>query len=440
MDVTVIGAGLAGCEAAHKIAESGYSVKLVDCKPKLFSPAHKSANFAELVCSNSLKSDERGTAGGLLKNELRALGSFLLRCAEKCKVPAGGALAVDRELFSKSVTESIKTHPNITVASETANDWNDGELTVVATGPLTVGGINDALKRRIGDSLGFYDASAPIVDACTIDFSKCFSANRYGKGDSDYLNCPLTKEEYSAFVAELAGAERANLHEFDKREIFEGCMPIEVMAARGEDSIRFGPLRPVGFVHPETGKRPYAVVQLRAENAERTMYNIVGFQTNLKFGEQKRVFGMIPALKNAEFVRYGVMHRNTYINSPRELDCYSRLKNSKNTFIAGQLSGVEGYVESIASGLIAGLNIVRALKKQEPLLLPPTTIIGSLYRYITSPNPNFQPMNANFGILPPLAEHVRDKAKRKEEYCARSERDLLEFKKANDLIDLSEKM
>ena len=268
------------------------------------------------------------------------------------------------------------------------------------------------------------------MDASTIDYSKCFSADRYGKGNGDYLNCPLTKEEYTEFIAELKAAERAKLHDFEKREIFEGCMPIEIMASRGEDAIRFGPLRPVGFVHPETGKRPYAVVQLRAENVEKTIFNIVGFQTNLKFGEQKRVFGMIPALKNAEFVRYGVMHRNTYINSPRELDCYSRLKNYPNTFIAGQLSGVEGYVESIASGLIAGINVVRTLQNKSPLLLPPTTIIGSLYRYITTPNVNFQPMNANFGILPPLDEHIRDKAMRKEAYCVRSERDLLEFKQS----------
>lgn len=434
MDVTVIGAGLAGCEAAYQIAKRGYNVRLIDCKPQIKSAAHRSNNFAELVCSNSLKSQERFTAGGLLKTELGILDCFLLQEAKKVSVPAGGALAVDRELFAENVTAAIKNHSNIYIESKQAEDWNTDELTVIATGPLTLGGLNDCIKSRLGGALGFYDASAPIVDTLSIDTSKCFTADRYGKGNGDYINCPLNKQEYLQFVTELVAAQTAELHDFDKREIFEGCMPIEVMAKRGEDSIRFGPLRPVGFTDPVTGKRPYAVVQLRAENKERTMYNLVGFQTNLKFGEQKRVFSMIPALANAEFLRYGVMHRNTYVNAPDELDCFSRLKKYPNTFIAGQLSGVEGYVESIASGLVCGLNAVKILENKPPLVFPETTVIGSLLKYITTCNSDFQPMNANFGILPPLEEHIRDKSLRKQEYCLRSERDLLEFKKENDLV------
>lgn len=434
MDVTVIGAGLAGCEAAYRIAESGFYVRLCDCKPHKFSLAHSSPDFAELVCSNSLKSDEPNTAGGLLKRELRMLGSLLIDTAMYARVPAGGALAVDREIFAKLVTAKISAHPRIEIVSETAEEWNDDELTVIATGPLTCGELAASIERRIGKSLGFYDAAAPVISSESIDYDKCFCASRYGKGDGDYLNCPMNKEEYIAFVTELIGAERAHLHDFEKREIFEGCMPVEIMAERGIDTLRFGPLRPVGFTDPNTGKRPYAVVQLRAENADKTMYNIVGFQTNLKFGEQKRVFGVIPALHGAEFMRYGVMHRNTYINSPNELDVYSRLKKSKNTFIAGQLSGVEGYVESMASGLYCGINVSRILSGKEPVALPDTTVIGSLYRYITTPQKDFQPMNANFGVLPPLGEHVRDKAKRKEEYCRRALADLSEFQKTSDLI------
>lgn len=433
-DVTVIGAGLAGCEAAYKIAQSGYKVKLIECKPKQFSPAHKSENFAELVCSNSLKSDERATAGGLLKAEMRSLGSLLIKLAESARVPAGGALAVDREIFSHSVTKAISEHKNIRIVNETASDWQDGELTVIATGPLTVGGLASSLERRLGSSLSFYDAAAPIVDAQSIDMNECFAASRYGKGESDYLNCPLEKQEYIEFYESLISAERAELHEFDKRDVFDGCMPIEIMAERGVDTMRFGPLRPVGFINPRTERRPYAVVQLRTENAQKTMYNIVGFQTNLKFAEQKRVFGMIPALRNAEFLRYGVMHRNTYINAPRELDRYSRLNRFPNVFIAGQLSGVEGYVESIASGLMAGINVSRVLGGKEPLALPPTTIMGALFGYLCAPNADFQPMNANFGVLPPLQTHIRDKAKRKEEYWDRSLRDLAEFQKENNLI------
>lgn len=433
-DVTVIGAGLAGCEAAYKIAQSGYKVKLTECKPKQFSPAHKSENFAELVCSNSLKSDECATAGGLLKAEMRSLGSLLIKLAESARVPAGGALAVDREIFSHSVTKAVSEHKNIRIVNETASDWRDGELTVIATGPLTVGGLASSLERRLGSSLSFYDAAAPIVDAQSIDMNECFAASRYGKGESDYLNCPLEKQEYIEFYESLISAERAELHEFDKRDVFDGCMPIEIMAERGVDTMRFGPLRPVGFINPRTERRPYAVVQLRTENAQKTMYNIVGFQTNLRFAEQKRVFGMIPALRNAEFLRYGVMHRNTYINAPRELDRYSRLKRFPNVFIAGQLSGVEGYVESIASGLMAGINVSRVLGGKEPLTLPPTTIMGALFGYLCTPNADFQPMNANFGVLPPLQTHIRDKAKRKEEYCDRSLRDLAEFQKENNLI------
>lgn len=432
--VTVIGAGLAGCEAAYQIARKGIPVRLIDCKPRTFSPAHKSGAFAELVCSNSLKSDEYGTAGGLLKAELRALKSMVLQEAEIARVPSGGALAVDREIFSERITNVVKSHPLISVECSIVEDWDISSPTVIATGPLTLGGLNKTLYDRTGGSLGFYDAAAPIVSAESIDFEKCFAASRYDKGDADYLNCPLDKEQYREFVRELNFAERAQVHDFDKREIFSGCMPIEIMAQRGEDTIRFGPLKPVGFTDPESGRRPYAVVQLRAENVEKTMYNIVGFQTNLKFGEQKRVFGLIPALKNAEFLRYGVMHRNTYINAPIALDCYSRLKRYPLTFLAGQITGVEGYVESIASGLIAGINIARICKEEEPILLPDTTVIGSLYRYITAPNADFQPMNANFGILPPLETQVRDKKKRKAEYFDRAMRDLKEFQKTNNLI------
>lgn len=432
--VTVIGAGLAGCEAAYRIAESGFSVRLIDGKPRERTQAHHSGDYAELVCSNSLKSDEEGTAGGLLKAELRMLGSLLLRVANETRVPAGGALAVDREKFAARVTEIVRSHPNIRTEEETVADWRDDELTVLATGPMTQGALAASLRRRIGDSLGFYDAAAPIVDGASIDESRCFTASRYGKGEGDYINCPLDKDEYETFVRALVSAERAQLHAFDRREVFESCMPIEIMAQRGEDTVRFGPLRPVGFIDPRTGKRPYAVVQLRAENAQKTMYNLVGFQTNLTFGEQKRVFSLIPALANAVFLRYGVMHRNTYIDAPRVLDEYSRLKAYPRTLIAGQLSGVEGYVESMASGLVCGINAVRLLRGETPLAFPPETMIGSLYRYLVSPNADFQPMNANFGILPPLTPPVRDKQKRKEGYCERAKESLREFQKSNHLI------
>ncbi|MCI8412770.1 MAG: methylenetetrahydrofolate--tRNA-(uracil(54)-C(5))-methyltransferase (FADH(2)-oxidizing) TrmFO [Clostridia bacterium] len=433
MNVTVIGAGLAGCEAAYKIAQSGYTVCLIDCKPAARSAAHKSDSFAELVCSNSLKSDVPDTAGGLLKAELRMLGSLCIRTAEQVRVPAGGALAVDRELFAQKITEQIQNHPNIQIVCQTAQDWNDEELTVIATGPLTVGKLNESLARRLGESLGFYDASAPVIDAASIDNSKCFTASRYGKGQDDYINCPLNKEEYLSFVQELVSAECATLHDFDKRELFDGCMPVELIARGGVDSLRFGPLRPVGFTDPATGKRPYAVVQLRAENAQKTMYNLVGFQTNLKFAEQRRVFSLIPALAHAEFLRYGVMHRNTFVRSPQELDKYSRLKRFPRTFMAGQICGVEGYVESMASGLFCGINAVRLLQGKPLVSLPPTTMLGSLYRYITSFAGDFQPMNANFGILPPLVPAVRDKAKRKTAYCERSLSDLREFQKDGQL-------
>ena len=431
-DVTVIGAGLAGCEAAYKIAQSGYTVTLCECKPLTRSPAHHTDTFAELVCSNSLKSDEETTAGGALKRELRAAGSLLLAVAQECRVPAGGALAVDRALFTQKVTDVIRNHPRIAIEHRVVTDWGSG-ITVLATGPLTVGGLADTLKARVR-ALSFYDAAAPVVSAESIDMQRCFRADRYGKGESDYLNCPLDKDEYTAFIAALTTAQCAKLHDFEKREIFEGCMPIEIMAKRGEDTVRFGPLRPVGFTDPHTGKRPYAVVQLRAENSARTMYNLVGFQTNLTFGEQKRVFSMIPALANAEFLRYGVMHRNTYLHAPDTLDAYSRLLCAPNVFVAGQLSGVEGYVESMASGLMCGINAVRLLRNQ-PLVIPPeTTIIGALMRYLSSPNENFQPMNANFGLLPPLATHERDKQKRKALYVSRALADFEEFQKANDLI------
>ena len=418
-EITVIGAGLAGSEVALSLAKAGIRVKLVDCKPTRKSPAHVSDDFCELVCSNSLKSNDPLTAHGLLKSELRALDSQVLAIADICAVPAGSALAVDRKVFAKKVTDTILSNKNITVVNETVKSLGDN-LTVIATGPLTLAPLDNAIAEKFGN-LHFYDAEAPIISAESIDMENAYFSARYGKGNpEDYLNCPLTKEEYETFYNALISAERADKHEFEKGEIFEGCMPVEIMALRGKDALRFGPMKPVGLMHPITGKRAYAVLQLRKENAQGDMYNLVGFQTNLKIGEQKRVFGLIPALKNAEFLRYGVMHRNTFINAPSAISEFFRAKKFPNLFIAGQLSGVEGYVESIASGKAVALHLIRILQNKTPIALPSDSLIGALSNYVASENANFQPMNANYGLLAPINE--RDKTERKRKMSARSKK------------------
>ena len=420
--ITVIGGGLAGCEAAFAAANRGVKVELLEMKPKKKTPAHKSDNLAELVCSNSLKAARPDSAAGLLKEEMRRLGSVCLPAADKSAVAAGGALAVDREIFSRLVTEKIKNHPNITVKEECVTQIPDNGITVIATGPLTDSALAEDIGRLSGGgNLSFYDAAAPIVTAESIDMEKAFFASRYGRGTDDYINCPMNKEEYTAFYNELVTAETAPLHEFDRPlKVYEGCMPVEVLAKRGEDSIRFGPLKPVGLKDPRTGHRPWAAVQLRRENSAGTLYNLVGFQTNLKFPEQKRVFSLIPGLENAEFVRYGVMHRNTFINSPELLAPELSLKSNGNIFFAGQLSGVEGYMESAASGIVAGINAAAKLKGEKPLVLPEFTMIGALLHYICDGSvTDFQPMGANFGILPPLDTHIRDK---RERYAALAKR------------------
>ena len=419
--VRVLGAGLAGCEAALWLAEKGVEVELFEQKPARKSPAHKSENFAELVCSNSLKADRPDSASGLLKAEMDLLGSHILPVARKVRVAAGGALAVDRDAFSAGVTQLVEDQPNITVVRKEVTELDESLPTLVATGPLTDGALAAAIAEVTGgDELTFYDAAAPIVTAESLDMSRIFAASRYGRGEADYLNCPFNKEEYEAFHAALVAAERAQLHEFDGNlTVYEGCMPIEVMAGRGADTMRFGPLRPVGLVDPATGHRPWANVQLRRENEAGTLYNIVGFQTNLKFGEQKRVFSMIPGLANAEFARYGVMHRNTFLNSPRLLDQGLRLKGHENLWFAGQITGFEGYMESAACGLLAARSLWAALNGRSYEAPPADTMLGQLTRYITSENKNFQPMGANMGLLPPLAEHIRDKRLR---YAAISQR------------------
>ncbi len=426
--ITVIGAGLAGCEAAMQIANRGIKVDLIEMKPFRKTPAHKSDNFAELVCSNSLKANRVDSAAGLLKEEMRMLGSVCLSAADKCSVAAGGALAVDRDLFSSLITETVRNHPNINIIEKVVTELPADSVTVVATGPLTDGSLAEHIATLTGsENLSFYDAAAPIVTKESIDFSKAFFASRYGKGTDDYINCPMNKEEYDLFYNELINAESAVLSEFDKPvTVYEGCMPVEILAERGEDSIRFGPLKPVGLRDPRTDRRPWAVVQLRRENAEGTLYNLVGFQTNLKFPEQKRVFSLIPGLSNAEFMRFGVMHRNSFINSPKLLNKDLSLRQNENIFFAGQLSGVEGYMESAASGIVAGINAVAKLKGEEPLILPKFTMIGALLGYITDEAvTNFQPMGANFGIIPPLREHIRDK---RERYAALAERSIQKFK------------
>ena len=422
MKFNVIGAGLAGTEAAWQIANAGEKVTLFEQKPLKRSPAHKSDDFAELVCSNSLKAARIDSAAGLLKEEMARLGSLTVPVARECSVAAGGALAVDRNIFSFCVTEKIRSHPNITVVNSAVEDIpaDHGSVTIVATGPLTDGAMSESIKSLCGDYLSFYDAAAPIITADSIDMDIVFGASRYGRGgESDYLNCPFNKEQYENFISELVNAQGAVLHDFD---VYEGCMPIEKLAKRGADAPRFGPMKPVGLIDPKTGHRPWAAVQLRRENSAGTMFNLVGFQTNLKFGEQKRVFSMIPGLENAEFVRYGVMHRNSFLDSPRLLSKTFQLRKQPNVFFAGQITGVEGYMESAASGIIAGKNAVRAAYGKSPLELPPVTMTGALCSYISDETvKDFQPMGANFGILPPIEPKIKDK---KQRYAALAERAL----------------
>lgn len=442
--INVIGGGLAGTEAAYQIAKRGIKVKLYEMKPNKYSPAHSNQNLAEIVCSNSFKSNLHTNACGLLKEELRVMDSLLIKIADSTAVPAGQALAVDREIFAKKVTEAIKSNPNIEVINEEVVDLEkliEEAITIVATGPLTA----DELAKNISkitaqDKLYFYDAAAPIVTKDSIDFNIAFWGDRYEqerekdeeigawkerlkntKEKQNYINLPMNKEEYENFYKNLIDAEVVELHHFEKREIFEGCMPIEIMAKRGEDTLRFGPLKPVGFTDPRTGKRPYALVQLRQDDTEGNIFNLVGFQTNLKYGEQKRVFSMIPGLENAEFVKYGVMHRNTFIDSSHLLTNTYKMKNIKNLYFAGQITGVEGYVESISSGLMAGINASNEFYGKEEFTLPIETMTGALANYISTPNEKFQPMNANFGIVPGLEKRIKDK---KEKYKVLADRAL----------------
>lgn len=412
--VNVIGAGLAGCEAAWQIARAGVKVRLYEMKPKKFSPAHHSENFCELVCSNSLRSNQITNAVGLLKEELDIFSSLIMESAHRAAVPAGAALAVDRDIFSSYITDKIRSHPNIEVISEEVLSINEDEITVVATGPLTSDGFSKYLSEFLGEEdLHFFDAAAPIVEASSIDMSKAFLASRYGKGEACYINCPMNESEYNAFYEALITAEEAELHDFDKDsqkdlKVFEGCMPVEVMAKRGKDTLLYGPLKPVGLPCPDTGKDAYAVVQLRQENLDKTTYNLVGFQTHLTFPEQRRVFSMIPGLENAVFLRYGVMHRNTFINSPKILGNSYEMRKKPNIFFAGQMTGVEGYLESCASGLVAGISAARLALGKEPVSFPALTALGSLANYVSRGNmSDFQPMNINFGIIPPLEKRVK---------------------------------
>ena len=428
--ITIIGGGLAGSEAAYQIAKRGIKVKLYEMKPDKFTEAHSNKNLAEIVCSNSFKSNLHTNACGLLKEELRKLDSLLIKIADETKIPAGQALAVDRELFSQKVTEELEKNPLIEIIHQEVTEIEkiaEKGIVIIATGPLTSDGLSKEISKITGeDKLHFYDAAAPIVTKESIDFNIAFFGNRYEqergkdetiddwkeriqKQEASYINLPMNKEEYEKFVEELINAEVVTLHEFEKREIFEGCMPVEVMAKRGKDTLRYGPLKPVGFDDPRTGKRPYAVIQLRQDNELGTIYNIVGFQTNLKYGEQKRVFGMIPGLQNAEFVKYGVMHRNTYINSTKLLDSTYNFKDNKNIYFAGQLTGVEGYVESKTSGMVAALNAVAQIKNESRIEFSNLTMIGALAKYISTANDKFQPMNANFGIVPELSKKIKDK-------------------------------
>ena len=419
--VTVIGAGPAGSECAWQLAKRGIGVKLIDMKPQKMTPAHKSRYFSELVCSNSLRSDELSNAVGLLKAEMRAMDSLFLESADLNRVPAGGALAVDREGFARTITERLSACDNIEIVSEEVSELPEGDV-VVASGPLSSDAIAGTIRTLCGEEgLHFYDAVAPIVTLESVDLSSAFFASRYDKGTADYVNCPMNKEEYLRFVTELANAQEAAVHGFDDGAVFEGCMPVEVMARRGVDTLRYGPLKPVGLIDPRTGKDNYAVVQLRKDNAEGTLYNLVGFQTHLTFGEQKRVFSMIPALHDAEFVRYGVMHRNTFLNSPRLLDRYYRLRSEPRISFAGQMTGVEGYVESAASGMLVGIETAARLLGLPPVDFPEETAVGALAQYISSGSiGEFQPMNINFGIISPLGYRVKGKRNKNAEISARS--------------------
>ena len=432
--VTVLGAGLAGSECAWQLAKRGINVKLIEMKPVKMTPAHTSPNFAELVCSNSLRSDELTNAVGLLKAEMRAMGSLIMESADANKVAAGGALAVDREGFSKYITDKLKSLPNVEVVSAEATEIPEGEV-VIATGPLSSDAIAEKIAALCPDSdLHFYDAFAPIVTLESVDMDSAFFASRYDKGTADYVNCPMDKDEYLAFVEELTHAKEAEVHGFDDGGVFEGCMTVEVMARRGVDTLRYGPLKPVGLIDPRTGRENYAVVQLRRDNADGTIYNIVGFQTHLTWGEQKRVFSMIPALKNAEFVRYGVMHRNTYLNSPKLLDRYYRLRTDGRISFAGQMTGVEGYVESAASGMLVGIETAARVLGMEPVDFPQETAIGALSLYVSGGSVgDFQPMNVNFGIISPLGCRVKGKRNKNAEISKRS-LEIIESLKAKEVF------
>ncbi|MBR4627717.1 MAG: methylenetetrahydrofolate--tRNA-(uracil(54)-C(5))-methyltransferase (FADH(2)-oxidizing) TrmFO [Ruminococcus sp.] len=436
--VNVIGAGLAGCEAAWILAQNGIGVRLFEMKPERFTPAHKYKGFAELVCSNSLKAARLESAAGLLKYEMEMLGSLTVPCAKENSVEAGGALAVDRERFSDAVTEKITSHPLIEVVPGEVTELPEGTV-IIATGPLTAGKMADIIRELCGDGLSFYDAAAPIVTAESLDREKVFYASRYDRGDADYINCPMNKEEYLAFHSELIAAERVQLKDFETHpfSVYEGCMPIEELARRGVDTMRFGPMKPVGIDDPKTGRRPYALVQLRRENREGTLFNLVGFQTNLKFGEQKRVFSMIPGLENAEFMRFGVMHRNTFINSPELLNSDFSMRQHPDIFFSGQMTGVEGYMESAASGLLAGIAAARRIRGLEPLMLPRDTMTGALSAYVSDPfnSGKFQPMGANMGILPDIGVRIKDK---KERYGAYAERAVSSLKRELERIGYGE--
>lgn len=436
MKAAVIGAGLAGCEAAWQLNMEGIETELYEMKPQKRSPAHKTDLFAELVCSNSLKAQRLNSAAGLLKEEMRTFSSVCVESALENSVPAGGALAVDRDLFSKAVTEKIKACKNIIIINEEVTSLPEADAVIIAAGPLASDGISKTIHTLCRDGLSFYDAAAPIVSAESVDMDFAFTQSRYDRGgEDDYINCPMNKEQYEAFYEAIISAESAELHSFDKKkDVYEGCMPIEVLASRGKDTMRYGPLKPVGLVDPRTGHRPWANLQLRKENRQGTMYNLVGFQTNLKFSEQKRVFSMFPALHNAEFLRYGVMHRNTFINSPEYLCSDFSLREHKNIFFAGQITGVEGYMESAASGIMAGLNCARRLSGKETVTLPETTMIGALSRYISDETvKNFQPMGANFGVLPALPDKIRDKSERYSALAKRAMDDLRAFKGENGI-------
>ena len=431
--VTVVGAGLAGCEAAWQLARRGIPVRLIEMKPVKFSPAHKMEGFAELVCSNSLKAEQMTNASGLLKAEMRALDSLILSAAEASRVPAGGALAVDRNLFSDRITQTLRNHPLVTVENAVVDEIPDTPA-IIATGPLTDPALTAAIEKLPGaKSLHFFDAAAPIVTAESLDMDKVFRQSRYDRGGSDYLNCPMNEAEYNAFYDALVGAELAELHDFEKKLVFEGCLAVEILASRGRQTLAFGPLKPVGLIDPRTGKEPYAVVQLRQENEAGTLYNLVGFQTRLKWGEQKRVFSMIPGLENAEFVRYGVMHRNTYLNGPDMLSANYALKGNPLLRFAGQLTGVEGYMESTASGLVAAIGLTCALTGRPEPDFTGKTILGALARHVSTPSANFQPMNANYGILEPLEARMKGKRNRYEKLSERAIDVLTEVIKSNEL-------